>query len=85
MTFDEIKAKVREFMDWVQENKLTAIVAVVDLPLETRPTDYQTDVHNAAIGDLNDLVILQTLSNKFLQNRVMEVLKQEQAERTERN
>lgn len=85
MTFDEIKAKVKEFMDWVQENKLTAIIAVVDLPYENRPEDYQTKVQNAAIGDINDLVILQTLSNRFLKNRVMEILKQEQAERTERN
>lgn len=85
MTFDEIKAKVKEFMDWVQENKLTAIVAVVDLPLENRPENYNTEVHNVAIGDINDLVILHTLSNRFLENRVMEILKQEQAERTERN
>lgn len=85
MTFDEIKAKVKEFMDWVQENKLTAIIAVVDLPLEDRPENYNTEVHNVAVGDLNDLVVLQGLSNRFLENRVMEALKQEQAERTERN
>ena len=85
MTYDQIRDKVREFMDWVQEHKLTAVIAVVDLPLEDRPEDFKTEVHNAAVGDISDLCVLQTLSNKFLGQRVQEIFDKEQAERTERN
>lgn len=85
MTYDQIKDKVKEFMDWVQANKITAIIAVVDLPLEDRPEDFKTEVHHAAIGDISDLCVLQILSNKFIGQRVHEVLDKEQAEQAERN
>lgn len=84
MTFEEIKIKVKEFMDWVQEHNLTAIVGVVDLS-EITDEARQVQTHSAACGTLQDVVILSKSVYITNSNRLINATLAEEREQTERN